>query len=145
VSFDQDADVPPEYREEFDRARKAAMAQPRTRAEEDPHSARAWAMDPRNRRGVAHMGPILTSRFAPPLLPASQVLRRWRVGAGASVGVGGLVVLLFSLREVQVPGATAVVGIAGGATLLAVGAIALWWTGARGQKWADQGLLNEFE
>jgi hypothetical protein len=143
VPLDEDADVPAEYREAFDRAREAALADRSKSRTKDPVSERAWGMEPRHRG----WGGVLSveSRFERPLEPANRLLRQWKFAGIGAVIVGSGLLLYSGWRLAAVPGPATLAGAIGSAALLTVGAGVWWWTTHRGRSWADQGLLSELQ
>jgi hypothetical protein len=142
---DPDRDVPPEYRRDFDRAREVAQANESRHLTDDPHSARAWAMDPRHRNVWARGLGGAPSRFEEPLRSAKTRVILTGLGGAALTAAGGLDVGLAVDERAGLSAVVLIAALVVGTVLLAFGVSYLWWTVRRGPKWADRELLTEFE
>ncbi|MGB6500308.1 MAG: hypothetical protein WBG19_02750 [Thermoplasmata archaeon] len=140
-----DKDVPPEHLQQFERARKAALENPERSDVNDPHSARAWEMDPTHRGRFSASRGIPSTRFEEPLLPASDALAHRKLGSIGMIVAGVLIAGVTVVLANGVPGTLLIFGCTFGGLMAGIGSVSYWWLVHQGQPAADRGLLYEFE
>jgi hypothetical protein len=134
--YNHESDEPIEVREERERARQAALADPDRAERDDAHSERAWEMVPKGR---------WHTRFEVPVPPPSQVLLARKISGAMMAGAGGAILVVSWLRGPKAPFSVLLDEYGLGAALLALGLIVVIWVVRRGPAWADRERMHEFE